>query len=113
LHVNTRMKKVNIKNTGARGWFVGAFDSAAIYSEEVELCYTDWDAVAVEPHYHTKCKESILILSGRCVLQGIEFGPGDMFILEPGEINDAVFLEKSTVLGIKMPAGIDDKVYCK
>jgi hypothetical protein len=44
-------------------------------------------------------------------MNGVKLGPGDISVLEPGEINDAFYLEESAVIGIKTPAGGDDKVY--
>jgi hypothetical protein len=32
-------------------------------------------------------------------------------VLEPGEVNDSDYLEPSVIIGVKTPAGADDKVY--
>lgn len=104
------MKIADVSNTGARGWFVGKFPEAAIYSEHFELCYTTWPVGKIEPHYHSDSTEAILVISGSCVVNEQHINAGEMYILEPGEINDSDFLEESVVLGIKFPAGADDKI---
>jgi hypothetical protein len=104
------MKIVNVNNTGARGWFIGKFPEAAIYNEDFELCYTSWPIGPIPAHYHTSSTEAILIISGKCLIDNNIIGPGEMFILNPGDINNSNFLEPSVVLGIKFPAGANDKV---
>jgi hypothetical protein len=104
------MKKIKLSETGSRGWFVGPFENAAIYSKEFELAIADWPVGPIPKHYHSNSTEAIVILSGRCITHGIEFSQNEMFILEPGDINDSNFLEPSKILAIKMPAGANDKV---
>jgi len=104
------MRKINLNETGARGWFVGPFEGAAIHSTVFELALADWPVGPIPAHYHSESVEAIVIISGRCIMQGIEFGPNEMFILEPGDVNDSNFTEPSKVLAIKMPAGANDKI---
>ena len=104
------MKKLKLSETSARGWFVGPFENAAIYSKDFELAIADWPAGPIPKHYHSDSIEAIVILSGRCITQGTEFIQNEMFILEPGDINDSNFLEPSKILAIKIPAGANDKV---
>jgi hypothetical protein len=108
--LGTRLRIVKISETGARGWFVGKFPEAAIYSEDFELCYTTWPQGEIAPHYHTASTEAILVISGQAIVHGHEVNPGEMYILKAGEVNDSYFTCKTVVLGIKFPAGADDKV---
>ena len=104
------IRKVKLNETGERGWFVGAFDNAAIYSTDFELALTDWPSGPIPVHYHSKSVEAIVVITGRCVIQGVEIGPNEMFILQAGDINDSNFLEPTKLLAIKIPAGANDKI---
>jgi hypothetical protein len=104
------MRKIKLNETGARGWFVGPFEGAAIHSNDVELAIADWPVGPIPAHYHSRSVEAIVIISGRCIVQGQEIGPNEMFVLDPGDVNDSNFLEPSKVLAIKMPAGANDKI---
>ena len=105
------MKKLRIEDSGARGWFVGSFPEAAVQTSLAEVCYTIEKPGQLRRHYHTRCTETLLIISGSCIQNGQRLGPGDISVLEPGEINDSYYLEESAVIGVKTPAGGDDKVY--
>jgi len=104
------MKHARLENTGKRGWFVGGFPEAAYYSDNVEVCYCTENSGAGIKHYHTVCTEIILIISGKATCQGIEYTDGDILTFEPGEINDLQYLESTTMIGVKIPAGKTDKV---
>jgi quercetin dioxygenase-like cupin family protein len=105
------MKKLRIEDSGERGWFVGLFPEAALMTSLAEVCYTIEKPGQLPKHYHTRCTETLLIISGSCIQNGVKLGPGDITVLEPGEINDSYYLEDSAVIGVKTPAGGDDKVY--
>lgn len=105
------MKKLRLDETGDRGWFVGAFEKAAVRTDLAEVCYTIEQYGQRPKHYHTRCTETLLIISGSCIQNGVHLKAGDITVLEPGEINDSFYLEESAVIGIKTPAGGDDKVY--
>lgn len=104
------MKHVRIEQTGKRGWFVGAFPEAAFETDDVEVCYCVEEAGNGIKHYHTVCTEIVLIISGRAKCQDREFSDGDILIFSPGDINDLVYIEKTVMIGVKVPAGKFDKV---
>ena len=104
------MQKIKLSETGERGWFIGAFEKAAIHSSDFELALADWPVGPIPVHYHSKSVEAVVIITGRCIVQGIEFGPNEMFILEAGDLNDSNFLEPTKLLAIKIPAGANDKI---
>ncbi len=99
------------KKIQSHGWFVGDFAGAAVESEQVEVCYKVEPAGLIKPHFHTKCTETILLVKGQVKLQGQIFNPGDIMILDPGEINDTDYLTECEVICVKIPAGGNDKVY--
>jgi quercetin dioxygenase-like cupin family protein len=104
------MKHKKLKDAGRRGWFIGDFSEAAFQSKEVEICYCTEEPGPSVKHYHTRCTEIVLIISGKLICQEIEFSDGDIIILEPGEINDFNYLAKTEMIGIKLPAGGNDKI---
>jgi hypothetical protein len=105
------MKRLALKDSGRRGWFIGAFPEAILQTDQCEVCITDELAGPLRPHYHTQCQEIMLVIRGSCIIQGEQFNAGDIVMLDPGEVNDTVFLEPSQILGVKVPAGGNDKVY--
>jgi quercetin dioxygenase-like cupin family protein len=104
------MKHVRFENTGQRGWFVGSFSEAAFQTDNVEVCYCVENPGSGIKHYHTICTEIILIVSGKVTCQEKEYTDGDILVLEPGEVNDFVYVEKTIMIGVKTPAGKNDKV---
>lgn len=104
------MKVTSIEHSGDRGWFVGCFPKAAFRTDLAEVCYKIEPPGPVDAHYHTKCVETMLIIKGKAKCQGIEFSDGDIFVLEPGEVNDTIYLTECEVISVKTPAGGNDKV---
>jgi hypothetical protein len=52
----------------------------------------------------------VLIISGQVRCQGEIYRDGDILIFEPGDINDCEYLTETVMIGVKTPAGADDKV---
>ena len=104
------MKITKLTNTGDRGWFVGCFPEAAHRSYFAEVCYKVEPPGPIQAHRHLRCTETMLIIKGKAKCQGHIFSNGDIFILEPGEINDTEYLEETEVVCVKTPAGGNDKV---
>lgn len=101
----------NLKNAGKDGWYIGDFDSAIIKSTEVEVCYQTTKKGYTDHHYHTKCTEILLVTKGKAIINGTKVKKGDIIVINQGEINDLVTVTKKfTVVGVKIPAGGDDKV---
>lgn len=104
------MKITRLEKSGDRGWFVGCFPEAAHQSDLAEVCYKIEPPGPIGAHKHTKCTEVMLIIKGSAKCQGQVFTNGDIFILEPGELNDTEYLEQTEVVCVKTPAGGNDKV---
>lgn len=104
------MKHVRFENTGRRGWFVGGFPEAAHQTDHAEVCYCVEKPGTGIKHYHTVCTETVLIVSGKVTCQGKEYTDGDILVFEPGDINDCIYVEETVMIGVKTPAGKDDKV---
>jgi|SRR5210317_895086 len=107
------MKHFKHSETGDRGWFIGCFDKAVIKTNDVEVCYSTVPKGFLEPHYHKICTETVLIISGKIKMHNKVFGEGDIVVLDPGEINDTEYLEETKIIGVKTPAGGNDKILVK
>jgi hypothetical protein len=106
------MKKFRLSEAGARGWFIGDFPEAVIQTKNFEVCWQSNPAGRVDrPHMHKVITEVQLITVGRMVINGEEFGPGDIYVSEPGEEYRARYLEDTNVVAIKFPSIPGDKYY--
>lgn len=93
------------------GWYIGNFPNAAYQTKGIEASLKihkkdevwDW-------HYHEHLDEVNLLISGSMSIQGMLLTSGDIFILEPMEIADPVFLEDCMVVCIKVPNFTNDKI---
>lgn len=92
------------------GWFVGGFHPTAYYTTEFEVNYRKhpkgekWG-----DHYHTSVTEINLLIKGKMTIQNKELNSGDVFVIEPWEITNPVFLEDCEIVCVKTPS-INDKV---
>lgn len=92
------------------GWFVGGFNPTAFYTKDFEVNYRIHPKGQVwGDHYHTKVTEINLLVRGRMTLQDKELVSGDIFVIEPWEITNPVFLEDCEIVCVKVPS-INDKV---
>jgi quercetin dioxygenase-like cupin family protein len=96
------------------GWFIGNFEPAAFKTNAFEVCYKVhpkgdvWDT-----HYHKVGTEINYLVKGRMVIQNKELVEGDVFVIEPYEIADPIFLEDCVVVIIKTPSVPGDKYVLK
>lgn len=106
------MKRFKLSDSGDRGWFVGAFDRAIWRTDDFEVGYMFNPAGDISPaHYHQEVKEISLIATGRVLANGEEFGPGDIFEIEPGESLHCEYLEDTVTVCVKTPSRPQDKYY--
>jgi len=96
-----------------RGWFVGAFDPSALVTDACEVALKSYKAGDCEArHFHKVATEVTLIVSGRVLICGSEFGPGDIVVVEPGEAVDFVAITDAVNVVVKIPGALDDKYLC-
>lgn len=105
------MKRFNLKDSGARGWFIGDFPEAVHRTKDFEICYQNNPIGHSPTHYHKELTEITLVISGRALVNGQVFVAGDIYILEPGDINQLEYLEQTQVVTIKTPSLPSDKYY--
>jgi quercetin dioxygenase-like cupin family protein len=93
-----------------RGWFVGDFDPSIHQTKEFEVgVLTHKKGEKWASHYHKQSREINLLLEGSMLMHGIEIHKGSIFVLEPWEVADPIFLEDCKVLVIKTPSIKGDK----
>jgi mannose-6-phosphate isomerase-like protein (cupin superfamily) len=96
------------------GWYIGNFEKAAYKTSSFEAsCKVHLKGEKYGWHYHQHLDEINLVISGKIRIQGHEFGPGDIFILEPYDIADPEFLEDCKIICIKAPNMTNDKIDVK
>lgn len=104
------MKKFRLSEAGARGWFIGDFPEAVVRTKNFEVCWQGNSAGNKDvPHVHKVITEVQLITSGLMIINGEEFGPGDIYVSEPGEPYYAEYLEDTEVVAVKFPSLPTDK----
>ncbi len=92
------------------GWFVGDFEPAAYRTKEFEVALKRHAKGEAWPvHYHAVATEINYLIRGVMTLKGERFSAGDVFMLEPREVADPVFLEDCEIITIKTPSVIGDK----
>jgi len=104
------MKFYKQGEVGVRGWFIGNYPEALIQTDQFEVCYDEVERNICEPHYHTRCKEIVLITEGTIVAGGKTCKKGDIVVFEKGDVNDMVGITDYKIVVIKIPAGGNDKV---
>jgi len=93
-----------------RGWFIGNFEPSVLKTEDFEvgiLTHTKGEIWA--PHIHKISTEYNVLISGKMIIRDQVIEPGMIFILEPNEIGNPIFLEDCTVVTVKTPSVIGDK----
>lgn len=105
------MKRFNLSDSGARGWFIGDFDDAVHRTKDFEICYQKNPRGQTASHIHKIAHEITLVISGRQICNGQMFGAGEICVLEPGDISQIEYLEETEVVTIKVPSAPLDKHY--
>lgn len=104
------MKKSNIADM-VKGWFVGNFEPTLIRTNDVEVAVKSYNKGDYEQrHYHKIATEITVITHGRVRMNGVEYGEGDIIVIEPFESTDFEALEDGTQnVVVKHPGAINDK----
>jgi hypothetical protein len=103
------VKRFNLSESGDRGWFIGDFERAVVRTDQFEV---NWQTNARGHginHYHKVITEVQLVTRGRMLVNGTIFGPGDICMLEPGDISQIDYLEEVDTVCIKFPSVPNDK----
>jgi quercetin dioxygenase-like cupin family protein len=92
------------------GWFLGDFEPSLYKTCQFEVSYKRHAKGEVWPkHFHPIATEFNCLVQGAMVIQDIPLKPGDVFVIEPGEVADPVFLEDCHLIVVKIPSIPGDK----
>ena len=92
------------------GWFIGNFEPTLLKTPDFEIAHHSYKkGFTAVPHIHKIATEYNYIVSGLLIAGGKHLEKGDIFIFEPNEIADVVFLEDSELIIIKTPSVVGDK----
>jgi hypothetical protein len=92
------------------GWFVGNFSPSAHVTEACEVSYKIHQKGEFwAPHIHRIATEINFLVKGKMLFQGQELNSGDIFVVEPSEIGDPIFLEDCELVVVKTPSVLGDK----
>jgi hypothetical protein len=105
------MRKFKLSSSGDRGWFIGDFDRAVHRTKDFEVNYKENPKGKEATHVHKIITEITLVLTGKLVVNGELCEPGDIYILDPGNISQIEYLEPSNTITIKTPSVPNDKHY--
>ena len=94
-----------------KGWFIGNFEPTLFKTNDCEVAVKTYQKGDYEEkHYHKIATEYTCIVAGRVKMNGVEYGVGDIIVMEPGEATDFEALEDGTMnVVVKMPGANNDK----
>ena len=103
------MKKYDLKDF-KNGWIIGNFQPSVLKTDNFEVAVISHQKNQKWPkHYHKHLTEYNLLLEGKMIINSTEINKNEIFIFEPNEVADPIFLEDCKVLCIKVPSTIGDK----
>lgn len=92
------------------GWFIGNFMPSVFKTENFEVCYKIHYKNEKWPvHLHKISTEINYLIRGKMKIQNKTIVKGDIFVLEPNEIADPIFLEDCELIVVKTPSVVGDK----
>ncbi len=92
------------------GWFIGNFEPALLKTKDFEVSYKFHFKGEVWPkHFHKIATEYNCLIFGSMMIQDVKLNAGDVFVIEPKEIADPVFLEDCHLIVVKVPSIPEDK----
>ena len=93
-----------------RGWFVGDFDPTAYRTGAAEVAVKEYrEGDYEEEHFHKIASEITVIVRGLVEMNGCQYGPGQIIVLEPGEPTDFRALTDTLTVVVKVPGAKNDK----
>ena len=93
-----------------RGWFIGDFSPTALKTKDFEVGFLEHKAGEYwAPHYHKISTEINYLIEGQMIMQRMTLVAPTIFILEPTEIADPIFLTDCKLIVVKTPSLPHDK----
>ncbi len=93
-----------------KGWFIGDFEPTLVKTTQFEVGVKNYKKGDFEvKHFHKVATEYTVIVSGRCIMLGQEFGPNEIVQINPGIATSFEALEDVVTLVVKIPSLPNDK----
>lgn len=93
-----------------KGWFVGNFAPTLYRTKDVEVAVKRYKAGDREgAHYHKIATELTVMISGHVRMNGAKYGPGEIVVMEPGDVTDFEALTDAVNVVVKLPGANNDK----
>lgn len=93
-----------------KGWFVGNFEPTLVKTNAVEVGVKSYKKGDYEgKHHHKKAQEITVIVTGRVRMNGVEYGEGDILVIDPLHSTDFEALTDVKTCVVKYPGAENDK----
>jgi len=92
-----------------KGWFVGNFDPSLLKADFEVGLHQHKAGEFHQDHFHKLGTEINVIIEGHLLLNGNEFGPGEIFVLEPYEISQVEYLTDVKLIVVRDISDPNDK----
>jgi len=103
------MRKARLSEM-TKGWFIGSFTPTLLDTTAVEVAIKRYNAGERETaHYHKIATEFTAIISGKVIMNGVEYEEGDIVVVEPHEITDFEACVETVTVVVKCPGASNDK----
>lgn len=103
------MKKDNLSNM-VKGWFIGSFNPTLYETTDVEVAIKRYSTGDKEDsHFHKIATEFTVIIEGKVRMNNIEYGSGDIIVIEPNEATDFYAITDVITTVVKIPGAQNDK----
>jgi len=92
------------------GWFIGDFIPSVHRTKDFEVAYKKHSKDEIwDKHVHKVAKEINYLIKGQMLINDIKLNPGEIFVIENGEVADPRFLTDCELIVVKVPSVIGDK----
>jgi len=103
------MKKFNI-NDFKGGWFIGDFEPTLLRTKDFEISVRHYKVGdEEEKHIHKVADEYTVIIVGTVEMNGIQYKPNDIILIEKGDVVKFSVLTDAITIAVKVPSIIGDK----
>jgi len=92
-----------------KGWFVGNFDPSLLKADFEVGLHQHKAGEFHQDHFHKLGTEINVMIEGHLLLNGNEFGPGEIFVLEPYEISQVEYLTDVKLIVVRDISDPNDK----
>lgn len=102
--------KVDKLDSMFRGWFIGDFEPTVLRLKDAEVAVKSYLAGEVEAaHVHRIATEITVVVNGEIRMNGLNYGPGSILTIEPGEVALFSAVTDAVTVVVKTPSVAHDK----